>query len=230
MLKVRVIACLLLDDGQLCRTKKFAPDYRYTQEFVATEAVDEVFIVDVTKAGPSGKFHAAAKAYADKCFVPITMGGWVATDQQIKNLMFDTGADKIVLGRAAAKLGFIEGLAEKHGSQLIVAGVDRMIYPDGDLVGIAADLGKRGAGEIFLQSVERDGSLQGYDIQLLKAVNAAVDCPVVIGGGVGNWGHMAEAFEAGASGCATSNIFHMTEGWMTAGKKSLQANGVPVRP
>src|SRR3990170_6912636 len=116
MLKVRVILCLLLADGQLCRTKKFAPDYRYTHEFVATEAVDEVFIVDVTKAGPSGKFHAAAKAYADKCFVPITMGGWVRSLDDCRRL-FDIGADKIVMGRGMAGAGLVEGMARKFGSQ-----------------------------------------------------------------------------------------------------------------
>lgn len=231
MLKKRVIACLLLNDGVLFRTKKFVPDYRYTANFVGTEAVDEVFIIDVTKEGPSPKFHEAAGAYADKCYVPITMGGWVQSLDDCKRL-FGIGADKIVVGRAAAIPGLVREIALKFGSQAVVYGLQS--EPGGweneKIAAVANMVAGFGAGEIFLQSVERDGSLEGYDIPLLKSVAAAVDCPVVIGGGCGNWGHMKEAFDAGADGCMTSNIFHLAEGWMAGAKKHLSGQGVGIRP
>lgn len=229
VLKKRVIACLLLNDGVLFRTKKFVPDYRYTANFVGTEAVDEVFIIDVTKGGPSPKFHEAARAYADKCFVPVTMGGWVQSLDGCKRL-FDIGADKIVVGRSCL---FLAGeMAGKYGSQAVVAAIDEGIYPDGELWLHASVCARLGAGEIFLQSVERDGSLGGYDIPLLTSVLDATGwkIPVVIGGGCGNWQHMYAAFAAGADGCATSNIFHMSEVSMAAFKKYLDGEGVPVRP
>ena len=229
MLKLRLIGCLLLDGGVLSRTKRFVPDYRYTVEFVGAEHADEMMIVDVTKEGPSPEFAKAARAYADKCFVPVAMGGWVRTLDDCKRL-FDLGADKIVVGRAADYLCW--PIAEKYGSQACVAGVDAAGFPSeaGRLDKLAGCFQKTGAGEIFLQSVERDGSLGGYDIPLLKAVVEAVDCPVLIGGGVGNWRHLEDAFLAGAAGCVTSNIFHLTDGWMAAAKKALIQRGMPVRP
>ena len=86
-----------------------------------------------------------------------------------------------------------------------------------------------GAGQIFLQSIDRDGSLQGYDLETLKEVSGAVNIPVVIGGGCGGWWDMKEAFDAGADGCVTSNIYHFPESTMSSWKLKLQEAGVPVR-
>ena len=223
MLKPRLIWQMMFDDGVLVRTKRFVRDYAYTQSFLGFEAADEVLLLDITRSGPSEASRRVMADYADRCFVPTTMGGNISTLDDVK-LFFDIGADKVVVGRSALTL--CDGVASKWGCQAITVGVDSRTC-SGGLADAAAAL--RGAGEVLLQSVDRDGSLRGYDIELLKRVVAAVDCPVVIGGGYGGWRHAKEAIEAGASGCAMSNIFHLTEAHMQLVKHNLAEEGVPVR-
>ena len=228
MLKKRVIACLLLNGGVLTRTKRFVADYGYTAEFVGNAAVDEVFIINVTRGEPErAAFEAAAERYIRECFVPVSMGGWVSSLDDCKRL-FDIGADKIVIGRGGRSAFLVQSAAIKYGSQAVVAGVDAHAWPGADLAAVASALETQGVGEIFLQSVERDGSLGGYDLDLLRRLKVGV--PVVIGGGIGNWTHMRAAFEAGADGCATSNIFHMTENGIGGFKRELRGAGIEVRP
>ena len=226
MLKPRLIWQLLFDDGVLVRTKRFVPDYVYTQAFVGFEAADEVVLIDVTRSGPSEASRAMMTRYADKCFTPITMGGHIGSLDDVKRF-FDIGADKVVVGRSA--LSLCDGVAVRWGCQAITAGVDARTYPYTDMVQMAGALNDRGAGEILLQSVERDGSLRGYDFDLLRQVVDTVDCPVIIGGGYGGWKHAREAIAAGASGCAMSNIFHLTEAHMNLTKQNLAQAGVFVR-
>lgn len=233
MLKKRVIACLLLNDGVLMRTKKFSADYGYTAEFVGNAAADEVFVVDISRRLHDGhgsriKYEQAVEAYTEQCFTPVALGGWVCGLDDCKRL-FGIGADKIVIGRGCHSPFLVQSIAIKYGSQAVVAGVDARTFPDRDLVEVAMQMQDYGAGEIFLQSVERDGSLLGYDLKLLERAARAVRIPVVIGGGVGNWRHMQEAFNAGADGCVTSNIFHMTEASMGGFKQQLDKAGVAVR-
>ena len=226
MLKPRLIWQMMFDDGVLVRTKRFVPDYVYTRAFLGFEAADEVLLLDITRSGPSEASRRVMAEYADRCFVPATMGGNIHTLDDVK-LFFDIGADKVVVGRSALTL--CDGVASKWGCQAITVGVDSRTYPDLDLVAMASVLRLRGAGEILLQSVGRDGSLRGYDIDLLKRMAAVVDCPVIIGGGYGGWRHAREAIDAGASGCAMSNIFHLTEAHMRLVKHNLAEEGVPVR-
>ena len=221
MLKPRLIWQLMFDDGRLVRTKRFVPDYVYTQSFVGVVAADEVLLLDVTRSGPSEASRAVMASYVDGCFIPVTMGGHIHSMDDVRRF-FDIGADKVVVGRSA--LALCDGVAAKWGCQAITAGVDARTYPGADLAEIAARLP---VGEILLQSVERDGSLRGYDIDLLNRLN--VSCPVIIGGGYGGWRHAKEAIAAGASGCAMSNIFHLTETHMQMVKHNLVREGVPVR-
>lgn len=227
MLKPRLIWQLMFDDGVLVRTKRFVADYVYTQAFVGFEGADEVLLLDVTRRGRSDASFRAMADYADKCFVPVAMGGNIGCLDDVKRF-FDIGADKIVLGRAAAPL--TEPAAAKWGCQAAVVGLDARCWPGRDLAELAHEMNaEQGAGEILLQSVERDGSLRGYDLALLERVLAGVKCPVVIGGGYGGWRHAAEAIKLGAGGCALSNIFHLTEAHMAMAKQNLANEGVPVR-
>lgn len=222
MLKSRIIIVLTIKDGVLFRTKKFVPDYRYTQSYLATEAVDEVVIVDV---GTDRKtFLDGVGVYIEKCFCPITLGGHLTTEADALDVL-RLGADKALI--QCRHLNLIEKLAEKVGRQFVVAGVDYRKERDASWMALAAE--SAGAGEILLTSVERDGSLEGYDIETLKRVVETISVPVVISGGCGNWGHMAEAFAAGASGCATTVIHHMTEPSLMAAKAYLREAGLPVR-
>lgn len=223
MLKARLVWQMMFSDGALVRTKRFVPDYVYTQSFLGMESADEVFLLDVTPGGRSDASWAAMARYADGCFVPVTMGGHINSMDDVKRC-FDIGADKVVVGRSALTL--CDGVAVRWGCQAITAGVDSRTYPGRDLAEVA---GLLKAGEILLQSVERDGSLGGYDLDLLSRVLAVADCPVVIGGGYGGWRHALAALALGASGCAMSNIFHLTEAHMTMAKENLKREGANIR-
>ena len=240
MLKKRIIISLLLNDGVLFRTKKFVPDYRYTQNFVTVDSIDELFIIDITRGGRSDKFAPEVKKIVDKCFVPICVGGHIRTLDDVKWAMGEFGADSVLANaHSFRKPRFIQEISQKLGSQSITAGIDvsngRVFYDQGvhetELcpVDYANLLECRGAGQIFLQSIDRDGSLQGYDLETLREVSDAVTIPVVIGGGCGRWEHMKEAWENHASGSVTSNIYHFTENIISDWKLKLHEAGVPVR-
>lgn len=228
MLKRRVCIALLFNDGVLFRTKKFQPDYRYTTAFLGVDAVDEVFLIDITRSGPSKASHEAMKAYADRCFSPVTMGGHIKSLDDVKRF-FDMGADKVVLRTGFYESPWLAGdIAKKFGAQAVVIGLDDEggeVYTGGedyvDIIEAARWVENEGAGEIFLQSVDRDGSLSGYDLETLRSVVSSVKIPVVVGTSCGNYSHMKAAFDAGASGCATANIHHFTENAIRGFKRQL---------
>ena len=244
VLKKRVIISLLLNDGELSRTKQFVPDYQYTQNFVTVDSIDELFIIDITRGGRSEKFAKYVKAIVDKCFAPVTVGGHFRTIEDIQWALGEFGADCVLIGNAVMYEPFlISKIAEKFGSQLLTVACDYRMM-DGNAEVYTQQGRKRqfmsaetwaksaeywGAGQIFLQSIDRDGSLQGYDLETLRQVSDAVNIPVVVGGGCGNWSHMKDAWEAHASGSVTTNIFHMTETTIRSWKQNLQEAGVPVR-
>jgi cyclase len=249
LLKRRVIITLQLNDGVLFRTKQFRPDYRYTQAFLGSENADEVTIIDITRyetippLEERTSFVDAAMGYARFCYTPLTIGGGIRTMDDVHFALTEIGADKVLINTEFHnELDFIGLLAGKYGAQAVVAGID--VDQDGyvkcdqnetygfqqDPVTWARTVQKEGAGEIFLTSIERDGSLRGYDLELLRKVVAAVDVPVVIAGGCGGYHHMAEAFDAGADGAATSNIFHLTDTSLKNFKVQLVKQGKPVRP
>jgi cyclase len=249
MLKRRVIITLLLNDGVLFRSKQFKLDYRYTSNFLGSENADEVVIVDATRyvvippLRERKSFVDAAMGYARFCFTPLCVGGGIRTMDDVAFAFAEIGADKVLINTALwedLKNEFLQALSAKYGAQAIVAGVDvhgvnisvrqgnSEFYVNPGV--LARDYQDRGAGEIFLTSIERDGSLRGYDLELLRRVVAAVDVPVVIAGGCGGPHHMAEAFDAGASGAATQNIFHLTDTSLRNFKDQLLKRGQPVRP
>jgi cyclase len=249
LLKRRVIITLQLNDGVLFRTKQFRPDYRYTQAFLGSENADEVTIIDITRyemippLAERKSFVDAAMWYSRFCYTPLTIGGGIRTMDDVHFALTEIGADKVLINTAIRDhpTTLLRPLAEKFGAQAVVAGIDAddvghaIVQQGARHTGETAwDLAYHyaacGAGEIFLTSVERDGSLRGYDLDLLRKVVAAVDVPVVIAGGCGGYHHMAEAFDAGADGAATSNIFHLTDTSLKNFKSQLVKQGKPVRP
>jgi cyclase len=212
---------LLFDHGVLHRTKNFKADYRYSQSFLGTQYLDEVFLIDISRDGPSSESHRAMSDYAEKCFVPVTMGGWIRSIDDIKRFL-DMGTDNIVLKRGATQI-LIDSIVRKYGSQICAVGID--VDETSITADKAAEMARQydewGAGEIFLQSVPRDGSLGGYDLGALRKVLDATTVPVVIGGGCGGWAHMRQAFDAGAAGATTTVIHHMTDAAMRGFKSSL---------
>lgn len=231
MLKRRVVLLLCFNDGVLFRTKRFVPDYRYTARLVGNRNADEVVVIDVTPPGQGDRknFYKALEAYAQECFSPITVGGGIRTLDEVGLFIKSLCGDKVLIGLehlVGTSLG--ERIAEKFGKQALVAAIN---HHEGDCLRSLANLAVfHDAGEILLNSIDRDGSLMGYDLVTLGRVAGAVDVPLVVAGGCGTWQHMADAFAAGADAACTSVIHHFPETSLAACKRWLVEHNQPVRP
>jgi len=249
MLKSRLIIVLTINDGVLFRTRRFQPDYRYTLNFVDTWSADEIVLLDVTRSSEASRanFLSVVTSLGEKCFVPLTAGGGVRTLEDVE-LLFRNGADKIAINTEALnRPGFISEIASAYGSQSVVVSIDAKkgtmpkeavvmsnngtIDTGWEVKSWAREVEARGAGEILLTSVERDGSLEGLDIDLINDVCSAVQIPVLALGGVGNWSHFKDAFlKTKVAGVCTQNIYHFTERSIKSAKKFLLQSGIVVRP
>ncbi|WNK01692.1 imidazole glycerol phosphate synthase cyclase subunit [Thalassospiraceae bacterium LMO-JJ14] len=246
MLRKRIITVLTLNDGTLFRTKLFTPDYRYTLNFVDAWSVDEIAILDVTRGDTPDreKFFSAVADFAQTCFVPISVGGGIRKPEDVNRYMA-AGADKVIVNTGALENPkLISDIANAYGSQCVVLSIDAAKRENGyevmshfgttptghDPATWAKYAQSLGAGEILITAIERDGALQGYDLDLCAEVADAVSIPVQVLGGCGNWQHMTAAFALnGVSAACTQNIYHFTEQSIASAKKYLDAKGVPVR-
>lgn len=250
MLKVRVIPTLLWKNFGLVKGVGFDSWRRVGPVLPAIRVynqreVDELVLVDITLHGSGDEpdFESVAD-FGQDCFVPLTVGGGITNIEQVRRLL-RAGADKIAVNTAAyATPGLIGDIATRFGVQCVVASIDVRAQdgswqcysgaggaPTGrDVVEWARELEDRGAGEILLTSVERDGTMQGYDLPLIEAVASAVKIPVIASGGAGNYQHMVDAVrEAGASAVAAASIFHFTEQTPAGAKAALAQAGIPIR-
>jgi imidazole glycerol-phosphate synthase subunit HisF len=208
--------------------------------------VDELVFLDIA-ATPNGALpdFAQVDELADQCFMPMTVGGGVRSVEDIRQLLA-VGADKVAINTAAlAAPGLIAKGAAQFGSQCITVSIDALRHADGrlevmaccgreptgrDPVAWAREAERLGAGEILLGSVDRDGTMGGYDLPLIRAVTATVGIPVIASGGAGSYGHLAQAIvEGGADAVAAASIFHFTEMTPREAKQYLAAQGLPVR-
>jgi len=246
MLRKRLITVLTLNDGTLFRTKLFHPDYRYTLNFVDAWSVDEIAILDVTRGDTPDrdKFFKAVSTFAQTCFVPIAVGGGIRKLDDVKRYM-DAGADKVIINSGAIENPkLISDIAEAYGAQCVVLSIDAAKRDDDyevmshfgaaqtglDPAAWARDAEGRGAGEILITAIDRDGALQGYDLALCAHVAGAVSVPVQVLGGCGNWNHIKAAFAIpGVSAACTQNIYHFTEQSIASAKKFLASKGEAVR-
>lgn len=249
MLRNRLITVLTFNDGTLFRTKMFEPDYRYTHNFVDSWSVDEIVILDITRDPTADKraFYDVVTQFAKECFVPLAVGGGIRTLDDARQMMA-VGGDKVVINSGAVERpGLITEIAEAYGSQCAVLSIDARqsetliggyevfshfaARPTGKSPGDWASEGEKlGAGEIMITSVERDGSLQGYDLTLCRQVAEAVTVPVLGMAGAGNWKHFVEGVaQGGLSAVCTQNIYHFTETSIASAKKFMEKKGIPVR-
>jgi len=208
--------------------------------------VDELVLLDIraTIEGRSPDF-ALIDDLADDCFMPLTVGGGIRTVDDVRQLL-QVGADKVSVNSAAITTPqLIEQIAAKFGSQCVVVSIDAKAEPDGrwiaythsgtratgrDPLEVAQAVENFGAGEILLTSIDRDGSMTGYDIDLIKCVSDAVSIPVIASGGAGTYADMAKAIAEGhASAVAAASIFHFTEQTPLEGKRYLSRLGFNVR-
>jgi cyclase len=190
--------------------------------------------------------HDVVAATAEQCFMPLTVGGGLRTVADIE-AMLKAGADKVSLNTAAIKRPeLVAEAAERFGAQCIVVAIDAKREPDGkswrvythggrnptelDAVSWARRVVELGAGEILLTSMDRDGTGDGYDIELTRAVSDAVTVPVIASGGAGTLAHLTEVLDAGhASAVLAASIFHFGTYTIAQAKEFLGARGVPVR-
>lgn len=251
MLKVRVIPTLLWKNLGLVKGVGFDSWRRVgpvlpTLKVYNTRDVDELVLVDIS-ASSTGEApdHESVADFSDECSVPLTVGGGVTTATQIVALL-RAGADKVSINSAAIdRPSFVEEAAARFGTQCVVASIDARRDPEGrysvfshsgtrdtgrDPVDWAREVASRGAGEILLTSIDRDGTMQGYDLELVTRVAAAVDIPVIASGGAGSYADMVSVVKlAGASAVAAASIFHFTEQTPAGAKQAMHAAGIPVR-
>lgn len=247
MLHNRLITVLTFNNGVLFRTKKFNPDYRYTLNFIDAWSVDEIIILDITRDGDGQKnnFYEVVEWFAEKCFVPLSVGGKIRNVDEVKKLL-RLGADKVVINtEAVTRPDFITQIAKLYGTQCVVVSIDAKKDNLGNYE-VFTECGARptglhpahwakqveelGAGEIMITSMENDGSLEGYDNELNRMVSDAVTIPVLASGGAGKWQDFADGFmKGGASAVCTTNIYHFTETSIKSAKSFLKNAGILIR-
>jgi imidazole glycerol-phosphate synthase subunit HisF len=231
MVAKRIITTLMLNDGILFRSKEFSPDYRYTLNFIDMWSVDELVLMDISRNvnfddDKKKIFFQKIKEISKNAYVPITAGGGIRELKDIEKLL-KNGADKVILNTAAIKdTKFIHHAAKEFGSQCIVICVDVKLEnnnfylmqeygqkkSDHSLIEYLKIIQEENAGEIFLQSINKDGSLLGYDLELLDYIHKHINIPLVISCGAGNWDHVKEVLiKEYVSGASLTNIFHFTE-------------------
>lgn len=252
MLKVRVIPTLLWKQYGLVKGVGFDSWRRVGPVLPAIKVynqrdVDELILVDIVAHESSDDLDfESIDDFSKDCFVPFTVGGGVRTVDQVQRLL-SCGADKITINSESyGNPKIVTEVAKRHGSQCVVASVDVRKNPyDKDwecfshagkiptgkkIAAWVRELEDLGAGEILITSIERDGTLQGYDLALIETVVKNVNIPVIASGGAGNYQHMVEAVrEAGASAVAAASMFHFTEQTPAGAKDAMKFAGIPIR-
>ena len=252
MLKMRVIPCLDVKDGRVVKGVNFvdlvdAGDPVAQAQVYDAAGADELCFLDITASHEErDTLYDVVARTAEHCFMPLTVGGGVRTNEDVRKLLL-AGADKVSINTAAVKRPeFVAEAATKFGSQCIVVAIDAKsvaedkfeIFTHGgreptgiDAVEWAQRMEAAGAGEILLTSMDRDGTKQGFNIPLTRAVADAVDIPVIASGGVGTLDHMVEGITEGhATAVLAASIFHFGTYSIAETKAHMAAAGVPVRP
>jgi cyclase len=250
MLSKRIIACLDVKNGQVVKGINFeglrnAGDPAELAERYNEEGIDEVVILDVTATLEGRRALAATvSAVAKRIFIPLTVGGGIRSEDDAAAAI-DAGAEKVSLNTAAlTDPPLITKLASRYGSQAAIVAIDAK-WVDGkalvyvrsgqsgtqrEAVEWAKEAADRGAGEILLTSIDRDGTKTGFDCELTAAVSKAVPIPVIASGGAGSLEHFSEVFVDGCADAAlAASIFHFSEHAVRDLKEMLRGRGIPVR-
>ena len=253
LLTRRVIPCLDVTNGRVVKGIEFvnlrdAGDPVELAAFYNAEGADELVFLDITASSDSRRTMIdVVERTADQVFIPLTVGGGVRSVADMRELLA-AGADKVSVNTAAIQRpALIAEGADVFGSQCVVVAIDARRNPDGagwgvythggrrptglDAVAWAREAVERGAGEILLTSMDRDGTQAGYDLDLLEAVGSAVSIPLIASGGAGNLDHLVAALAPGrADAVLAASIFHFGTYRIAEAKRHLAAAGIPVRP
>jgi len=251
MLAKRIIPCLDVDNGRVVKGIRFvsladAGDPVAQAKRYDVEGADELTFLDITASSDSRRIVAdLVRRVADEVFIPFTVGGGLRSVEDIRSIL-RAGADKITLNTAAVEdPDLIKACAETFGSQCAVVAIDARrrteggweVYTHGgrrsvgrDAVEWARQVEELGAGEILLTSMDRDGTRNGYDIELTRAISSAVRIPVIASGGAGKVEHFYDALtEGGASAVLAASLFHFGELSISEVKSYLRGRGLSVR-
>ena len=253
MLTKRIIPCLDVTDGRVVKGTNFvnlrdagdpvdcAVEYNH-------QGADELVFLDITASSDGRNTMVdVVRKTAERCFMPVTVGGGIRTVEDMRGMLL-AGADKVGINTAAvANPDVVSDGAKAFGAQCIVVAIDAKrneagdgfeVYTHGgrkptgiDAVKWAQEMAQRGAGEILLTSMDADGTKDGYDISLTRAVSEAVGIPVIASGGAGNLQHMVDVLEEGkADAVLAASIFHFGQHTVPEAKEYFKGHGVPVRP
>ena len=250
MLTKRIIACMDVRDGQVVKGVQFqqlrhAGDPGELAQRYNVEGIDEVVVLDITATIESRQALARTiNAVARQIFLPLTVGGGIRSEEDAAAAV-DAGADKVSLNTAALRNPeLITTLARRYGSQAVIVAIDAKRRDDGfavyvrsgtsdaarDAVEWAREAESRGAGEILLTSMDRDGTRSGFDCEMTAAVANAVNIPVIASGGAGGLDHFADVFTRGhADAALAASIFHFADTSVAELKRYLRENNIPVR-
>ena len=250
MLTKRIIACMDVRDGQVVKGVQFqqlrhAGDPAELARRYNVEGIDEIVVLDVTATLETRRaLRNTISAVAREIFLPLTVGGGIRAEDDAAAAV-DAGADKVSLNTAAlSNPGLITTLANRYGSQAVIVAIDAKRRDNGfgvfvrsgtadaarDAVEWAREAESRGAGEILLTSMDRDGTRAGFDCELTAAVADAVNIPVIASGGAGGLDHFADVFTTGhADAALAASIFHYADTGVGDLKRFLHGRGIPVR-
>jgi cyclase len=250
MLSKRIIACLDVRDGSVVKGINFeglrrAGDPAELAERYNAEGIDELVILDVTATIEGRRaLEATIREVSSRLFIPLAVGGGIRAESDAAAAI-DAGADKVSINSAAlSDPALVTTLAERYGSQAVVVAIDAKqngdrfdvfarsgkVAANRDAVEWAVEAEARGAGEILLTSIDRDGTRAGFDCPLTATVSSAVSIPVIASGGAGTFDHFFEVFTGGKADAAlAASIFHYSEHAVADLKEFLRARGIPMR-
>jgi cyclase len=251
MLKIRVMPTLLYKDTTLVKGIGFNSWRRVGSLMQSVKVynmrqVDELVFLDIsaTRAGREPDYELVDE-FADECFMPLSVGGGIQTIEHVNKLL-TVGADKVVVNTAAIVTPeLVTDIAESFGSQCVIVSLDYRVEADGrrrvyshsgtvatdhELLDLACQMEALGAGELIITSIERDGTMRGYDVETIKQISSAVQIPVIASGGAGTYEDMRAVIQDGrASAVAAASIFHFTEQTPFGAKLYLHEHGLPTR-
>jgi len=251
MLAARIIPCLDVKDGRVVKGVNFvdlrdAGDPAELAAFYDAQGADEICFLDISASHEGrGTLLEAVRRTAERCFTPLTVGGGVRSVEDVRALLL-AGADKAAINTAAVtNPGLIDEASRKFGAQCIVVAVDaKQVGPERwevfthggrtptgkDAVAFAAEAADRGAGELLVTSMDRDGAKTGYDIALLQAISVRVRVPLIASGGAGRLDDLVAAIrDGGASAALAASIFHFGTHTLAEARDALAHAGAPVR-
>ena len=249
----RIIPCLDVDKGRVVKGVNFlnirdAGDPVEIAKRYDTEGADEITMLDITASHETrDTTYKTVESIASQVFIPLTVGGGVRKIEDIKKLL-RSGADKVSINTSAVENpSFVKEAADKFGSQCIVVAVDAKAKTDKDNTWEVVTYGGRnrtgidvlewteqvaeyGAGEILLTSMDRDGTKEGFDNNLVSKVSSGISIPVIASGGVGNLDHLIDGVKiGGAEAVLAASIFHFSEFSIKEAKEAMKASGIPIR-